>query len=176
MNVDQADPAELALLRAAFEDAGSPLGWVAVRTFEAEHGIVLPEPYRTCVAEISDGCEQGPPTYGLLPLADMPGDWGAGREERTLALPFPLSEGWMWDADDDIDSDDVPDAVFDHGSIVLGTDGCGMYWHLVVSGPQRGHIWWISGEGAAPFGGDTGIVKGEPGFAAWVAHWTRGKD
>lgn len=50
MNVDQADPADLEALRAAFDvdDGGeSALGWEAVHAFEATHGIVLPEPYGT---------------------------------------------------------------------------------------------------------------------------------
>ncbi|MGY0020089.1 SMI1/KNR4 family protein [Streptomyces sp. cg35] len=175
MNVDQADPAELDLLRAALEDGAPPLGWDAVRAFEAEHGIVLPEPYRTCVAEISDGCEQGPPEYGLVPLAGLPGDWGDERDARRPDLPFPLEQEWVWEADDVDPDEDVPDAVFDHGSLVLGTDGCGMNWHLVVTGPQRGRIWWISGEGAAPLGAAFGGFAGDPGFAGWVAHWSSGR-
>ncbi|MCX4846278.1 SMI1/KNR4 family protein [Streptomyces sp. NBC_00893] len=176
MNVDQtADPAELSALREAFASGGAPLGWDAVRAFEAQHGIVLPEPYRTCVAEMSDGCEQGPPDFGLIPLAELPRDWGAGRAERQLALPFPLTEKWIWDTDEDLDPNEgVPSSVFDHGSIVLGTDGCGMYWHLIVTGPQRGHVWWISGEGAYPFSGDGSSGDGS-GFAAWVKHWADGK-
>lgn len=174
MNVDQADPGELAELRSAFEGAAAPLGWDRVRAFETRHGIVLPEPYRSCVAEIADGCEQGPPDYGLVPLAALPGDWGKDRAERILASPFPLTEQWAWDAEE-VPDDEVPDSVFDHGSIVLGTDGCGMYWHLIVSGPQRGHVWWISGEGAAPFGGASEFFDGEPGFAGWVRRWAGGR-
>ncbi|NUR28699.1 MAG: SMI1/KNR4 family protein, partial [Catenulispora sp.] len=64
--------------------------------------------------------------------------------------------------------------VFDHGSVVLGTDGCGMYWHLIVTGEQRGHVWWISGEGAVPFGAEFGHTGGESGFAGWVRHWREG--
>ncbi|MCX4967468.1 SMI1/KNR4 family protein [Streptomyces sp. NBC_00654] len=169
MNVDHGDPAELSMLRGALKSGDLPLGWDAVRAFESQHGIVLPEPYRTCVAETADGCEQGPPDYGLLPLAALPRDWGDARDERRLDLPFPLTKAWMWEADDDADPDEgVPRSVFDHGSIVLGTDGCGMYWHLIVTGPQRGHIWWISGEGAYPFS------RNGSGFAAWVRHWTSG--
>ncbi|WP_259408067.1 hypothetical protein [Streptomyces akebiae] len=47
MDIDHADPAELAALRAAFavDDGGEQaLGWDAVRAFEAEHSVVLPDP------------------------------------------------------------------------------------------------------------------------------------
>lgn len=179
MDADHADPADLAALRAAF-DVDSPLGWEAVRAFEAEHGIVLPEPYRTSVAEICDGSASGPPHYGLLPLTEMPKDWGDDRPERVLAEPFPLSAPWVWEGDEDDPRrpEEIEEAlgrVFDHGSIVLGTDGCGMYWHLIVTGPHRGHIWNISGEGAAPFGAEFGFTTGSPGFAGWVKHWAAHK-
>jgi hypothetical protein len=91
---------DLAELRAAFmvDDAGaSALGWPGVHAFEAEHGIVLPEPYRTFVAEITDGSSSGPPDYGLLGVAEMPDDWGENRPARELAVPFPLTEAWLWE-------------------------------------------------------------------------------
>lgn len=174
MNNDQADPAELAALREAFgvdDGGGSALGWAAVRAFEAEHGVVLPEPYRTCVAEVTDGSFQGPPDQGLLGLAES-------AESQEIGRPFPLTQAWLWEEDDGpyADPGTVMDQVFNHGSLVLGTDGCGMYWHLIVSGPQRGHIWLITGEGAAPFGARSGHTGAEPGFAGWVRHWAAGKE
>ncbi|MFD0883691.1 SMI1/KNR4 family protein [Streptosporangium algeriense] len=179
MDTDHADPADLAVLRAAFDvEAGEPpLGWDAVRAFEAEHGVVLPEPYRTFVAEVCDGSRSGPPDFGLVPLADLPADWGKGRPRRILALPFPLTEVWAWEDDPrpEEEIDPVLERVFDHGSIVLGADGCGMYWHLVVSGPHRGHVWQITGEGAAPFGAEFGFTTGSSGFAGWVRHWATGR-
>ncbi|QNE79042.1 SMI1/KNR4 family protein [Streptomyces finlayi] len=183
MNTEHASPAGLAILRAAFDvdDHGaSALGLPAVRAYEAEHGVVLPEPYRTFVAEMTDGSYAGPPDFGLLALAELPGDWGDGRPARRLDLPFPLTEAWLWeDEDDDPRSEEEVDAlldrVFDHGSIVLGTDGCGMNWHLVVTGPHRGHVWNISGEGATPFGAEFGFTTGSAGFAGWVEHWAANK-
>jgi hypothetical protein len=172
---------DLDALRAAFEpDSCEPLGWAAVRAFEAEHGIVLPEPYRTFVAEICDGCTSGPPEYGLIALADMSRDWGNGRPQRVLEQPFPLTEMWLWGGETDdprpqAEIDAVLDQVYDHGSIVLGTDGCGMYWHLIVTGPHRGHVWLISGEGAVPFGAESGFTTGAPGFVGWVEHWAAHK-
>jgi hypothetical protein len=180
VETEHPDPEGLAAIRAAFDvdDGGeSALGWEAVRAFEAEHDIVLPEPYRTFVAEISDGSYQGPPDYGMVGLAELPNDWGADRPERDLSRPFPLTSAWAWEDDPRPDEELGPilEPVYNDGSIVLGTDGCGMYWHLVVTGPHRGHVWWISGEGAIPFGAEFGWTTGEPGFAGWVKHWAANK-
>ena len=154
-----------------------PLGWDRVRGFEADHGIMLPEPYRTFVAEVCDGSSAGPPRHGLVPAAELPRDWGRYRAPRDLAKPFPLTAEWIWEDDPRPDHEVEPliDPVTAHGSVVLGTEGCGMYWHLIVSGPHRGQIWMISGEGAAPFGAEFGCTTGESGFAGWVSHWAAGK-
>ncbi|MGW6856590.1 SMI1/KNR4 family protein [Streptomyces xanthophaeus] len=173
MDTEHARPDDLAALRTLFGAGTPPLGWDAVRAFEAEHAIVLPEPYRTLVAEVCDGFPAGPPHYGLEPVAALPVDWGHGRPVRVLAEPFPLTEAWTWEDDEDGPAGEgarefearlAP--VFDHGSVVLGTDGCGMNWHLVVTGAERGRVWLVTGEGALPFGG----------FAAWAGHWAAGRD
>ncbi|MFF4253209.1 SMI1/KNR4 family protein [Streptomyces sp. NPDC001663] len=174
MNSDQASPEDLAALRAALgvDDGGeSALGWEAVRAFEAEHGVVLPEPYRTFVAEVSDGSFQGPPEYGLVGLAESAKGQDPGK-------PFPLTELWVWEEDDGgyEDPDAVIEQVVHHGSLNLGTDGCGMDWHLVVTGPQRGHLWLVTGEGALPHGAEFGSTAAEAGFAGWVKHWSEGND
>jgi hypothetical protein len=186
MNTETCDPVELVTLREIFAshpEAAPPAGWEAVRSFEAEHGILLPEPYRTFVAEICDGLRAGPPYYGLLPLAHLPSDWGSNRPERRLAEPFPLTAAWLWEDEGDEETlseeefEARLDPVFDHGSLLLGTDGCGMYWHLIVTGPQRGHIWQIAGEGAIPFGPHSpeALMPGKPGFTGWVTHWAEGR-
>ncbi|MEU0205106.1 SMI1/KNR4 family protein [Streptomyces canus] len=189
MNPETCDPAESATLREIFAsrpEAIPPAGWEEVRSFEAEHGIVLPEPYRTFVAEICDGLRAGPPHYGLLPFAQTPSDWGSDRPERLLAEPFPLTAAWLWEEEEEEDDEGAlseqefearVDSVFDHGSLLLGTDGCGMYWHLIVTGPQRGHVWLIDENGAMPFGTrpDTSLMPGAPGFAGWATHWSQGR-
>ncbi|MFJ8441538.1 SMI1/KNR4 family protein [Kitasatospora griseola] len=180
MQTEHPDAVELAALREAFASTDdTALGWAGVHAFEAQHGVVLPEPYRTFVAEIADGWAEGPPAYGLVPLAGLPGDWGDGRPERVLGRPFPLTGRCSWEGDEDTPEEELDEAiepVFNDGSIVLGTDGCGMYWHLVVTGRHRGHIWLVTGEGAFPFGDTFGGTTAAPGFAGWVAHWTANKD
>ena len=177
MDTEHINTADLALLRAAFPEA-EPLGWERVRAFEAERGVVLPEPYRTFTAEIcGGGYASGPPEYGLVALGALPDDWGRGRPERNLAKPFPLAETWIWEGDPEADEkpEELYDAITDHGSIVLGTEGCGMYWHLILNGGQRGRIWLISGEGAAAYGAESGWAGAEPGFAGWVRQWVEGR-
>jgi hypothetical protein len=48
---------------------------------------------------------------------------------------------------------------------------------LVVTGPQRGHVWQITGEGAIPFGAQSpdALMPGIPGFTGWATHWARGR-
>ena len=51
-----------------------------------------------------------------------------------------------------------------------------MYWHLIVTGPHRGHVWQINDAGAQPFGAEFGYTAARSGFAGWVQHWVDGKD
>lgn len=122
---------------------------------------------------------KGPPAYGLLGLAELPGDWGGEAAERDLGKPFPLTEAWLWEEDegeDDAERDAAVDRVLLHGSVVLGTDGCAMDWHLVVSGPHRGHVWQVTDVGALPFGAEFGHTTATSGFTGWVRHWAAGKE
>jgi hypothetical protein len=170
---------EIVFLRSTFDGRGAaPLGWDAVHAFEAAHGVELPEPYRTFVAEVADGAKAGPPHYGLVGLADLPADWGDDGGDRVLSRPFPLTETWIWESDPRPYEEYEPllAPVYHHGSIVLGTDGCAMYWHLVVTGPHRGHVWFVTGEGAMPFGAEFGTTTAASGFAGWVGHWAAGRD
>ena len=104
MDTESPDLADLAILRGAFED-GTPLGWEAVYAFEAQHGIVLPEPYRTFVAEITGGAAPGPPDHGLVGLGRLPDDWGDNRPVRSLAEPFPLTAARVWEDEDTPDEE-----------------------------------------------------------------------
>jgi hypothetical protein len=178
MDTDRATLDDLAILRSAFEN-GTPLGWEAVHAFEEQQGVVLPEPYRTFVAEITDGATAGPPSYGMIKLGSLPKHWRPKDwPERDLTKPFPLTEAWVWEDDERPYEELGPllEPVYHHGSLVLGTDGCGIYWHLIVTGPHRGHVWQITGEGAQPFGAEFGYTTARSGFGGWVRHWVERKD
>ena len=137
---------------------GPPLGEDVVAIFEAEHGIRLPEPYRTFVATIGDGAD-GPPHYGLLPLGQASDTDSHPVAAGSLREPFPLTDSWVWEGDSSADDAEV-ESVHLSGILPLGTDGDGMDYVLVVTGPARGQVWLITGEGAVPVAAD---------FAKWMA-------
>jgi hypothetical protein len=64
--------------------------------------------------------------------------------------------------------------TYQHGSVLLCTDGPGEYWLLVVTGRQRGRVWWLRDGCAAPY---TSAPPGQPesNFAHWVRDWHVGQ-
>ncbi|MFG2842892.1 SMI1/KNR4 family protein [Kitasatospora sp. NPDC048296] len=163
------DEAVLDALRTAFppEWREPALGGEGVARWEAVNGVVLPEPYRTFVAEISNGCSLGPAEDGgLQPLGWLPDGW-PDLGERRLGESFPLEAAWLWEDDEDVDPDDPRiDAVFLHGSVVLGSDDGQSFWLLVTTGPRRGEVWMVSDVAALPVPGPEAW-----GFAEWVRNW-----
>lgn len=189
--MDDAISGVMGLLREAFpaECRRRPLGWEALGTWESRHGVVLPEPYRTFVAEVANGMNEGPPDGGgLLPLGQKPISWVSweadcwmspepfdGTAERVPGRPFPLEEEWQWEYDyyDHVLHSSLLHRTYQDGSVLLGADGVGEYWTLVVAGPQRGRVWWLRDGCATPY---TGSLSGQPeqGFAGWVKDWHAG--
>lgn len=138
----------------------------ALATFEQAHGITLPAEYRLFLTEVGNGGD-GPPDYGLRPLGATetwwaPGQRAAWQQFQQLRQPFPFAQPWCWEEEDEPDPARLA-AVY-AGSLYLGTDGCGMDWALIVTGPQRGQVWQIS---------EAGIVPCQPArtFFGWFSAW-----
>lgn len=160
------DEAILEGLRSAFpaEKREPALGYPAVEAWEAANGVTLPEPYRSFVAEISNGSGPGPLDGGLKPLGELPACW-SGAEPRRPDAEFPLEAEWIWEDAESVDDDEDAriDAVFSDGSVVLSAQDTQSFWLLVTTGPQRGRVWLVADVGASP------VPDGEPvGFAEWV--------
>ena len=79
--------------------------------------------------------------------------------------PFPFSKTWVWEGGDL--SEEGANEEIHSGSIYLGTDGCGMYWHLIVTGAERGNVWQICGEGLQP-------TDPKRDFLRWYEEWLDG--
>jgi len=139
---------------------GDPLGEARVAAFENEHGVRLPEPYRTFVASVADGAA-GPPAFGLVRVGEAAGPNGHAVGPGSLRESFPLLETWIWEGSEPLDSP-VVERVHRSGILPLGTDGDGMDYVLVVTGQARGQVWMVTGEGALPVAAEFGRwMRGE---------------
>jgi hypothetical protein len=148
---------------------GGPLSEDAVCVFEARHRIALPDAFRSFLLHIGNG-GTGPPAYGLAALGEVSNDM-RGEEARVwtelpyVAEPFPFTKTWVWE--DGEPSDEGIREEVRCGSVYAGNDGCGMYWFVIVTGPERGNVWMICGEGIQPT-----IPKRD--FLQWYEDWLDG--
>ena len=168
----------LAALRRALPEEWreEPLGWPAVLEWEAEHGFVLPEPYRTLIAQVSNGSALGPPEDGgLMPLGWLSPSWPHG-DERDPSAPFPLEQAWFWETDpapSGQDDDELVEATVRNGSVLLGSGGAQDEWILLTAGPLRGRVWLVGEFGACPFFRPGMRAQEGQGmeFLDWLTYW-----
>ena len=149
MDVDARIRDLAALLHRAGKVLRPPIASKDVEAFERAIDARLPEDYRAFVTTVGNGGDIDCPSYGLMAMGEVPDDHHRRREEIVARMkkPFPLVENWVWENEASPD-DDAIDEV-EQGVLHLGTEGCGMYWVLVVRGQARGTVWMLSGEGAA---------------------------
>ena len=152
-------------------ELSKPLTTAQVEEFEDLHGVTLPLEFRRFIIEIGNG-GIGPPEYGLIALGDCAADMRLREREIWTKLPnvtkpFPFTRFWIWE--NGATSTEGSREQVGHGSILIGNDGCGMYWHLIVSGPERGVPWMICGEGIQP-------VCPKRDFLQWYEDWLDGLD
>lgn len=160
----------LAKARERGVSVGRVVSTVAIDQFEQRHGIELPSEYKAFLLHVGNGNE-GPYESCLLyfydPLREVqprtaPVRVNAGR----VRLPFPFSEQWVWDAEPVSPHGMTEDA--ENGNICVAEGGCGMEWRLIVTGPERGNMWFYA---------DVGILPTVPrrNFLAWYEAWLDGK-
>lgn len=138
-----------------------------VARWEARAGVELPRELAAFLREVHGGGVG--PGYGLLveeappPRVAEPFPYGADDAERLLARRKTERFAGLPLTDEDDDGDDWPPGP---GFVPLAHHGCGMFDVIVVTGEQRGRIWfcdmaWIPREGA----------HGTPGFLEWYEAW-----
>lgn len=154
-----------AILPSGFEPCdyalGAPLSEAEVVYFEAEHGIRLPEDYRQFLLRVGNGGAF--PYDGFGRLSAKAHRIGREPAPNHLREPFPLTEAvilWkicsggrsfpQW-AQERLNPtfDRQVQACINHygepqylqGAIEICHYGCGMYFFLVVTGPEAGHVW-----------------------------------
>lgn len=133
-----------------------------VLSFEQKHGISLPQSYREFLLNVGNGGD-GPPCCGLNALDDHE----QTADGAALQQVFPFTSPWIWENGEL--SDEGTREQVGRGSICIGEDGCGAYWHLIVTGPERGNPWLIALEGIQP-------TAPKRGFLQWYEDWLDGND
>jgi hypothetical protein len=127
-----------------------PLTEDRVRRFEAEHQVVLPSEYRDFLMLLGNG--GAGPGYGLEMLGHT---YGVGWGEQPglvgdLAQPFPYAEAWNAEpvdgtrpVEEQYRQQDVywsPQHV--NGALPICHHGCNLRECLIVSGPEKGNMWF----------------------------------
>lgn len=139
-----------------------------LEALEGMYGIVLPEEYRSFLLEAGNGGD-GPPYYGLLDLQAAIVQTGAFGTQHGILFdePFPLTDPWVWEGENLTPERLERQKEVYRGFLVLGDEGCGMYWVLIVSGEERGKVWCFA---------DVGVQPCAPGlsFLDWYEYWLDG--
>jgi hypothetical protein len=162
----------------------------AIASFEQKHQVELSADYRDFLLYCGNG--GAGPYYGLFPLGlfdgrgdDLePWDGFAG----ILSRPFLHREAWnlpddRLDMPEDLPTRDAEHAWHDaldreywapeltNGAFPICHQGCALRNLLVVSGPERGHIWLDS---RADYRGIVPVTDRDGGrlsFDAWYSGW-----
>lgn len=125
-----------------------PLSQEQLSEIEARDGLYLPEDYRAFLLQLGDG--GAGPYYGVPPLQQALA--GANpQEEFPLAYPDPTN---------------LPFDDLKKGSLLICDQGCAYQARLIVLGPARGRVVYISTDGSAnPY-----FVRDET-FLDWYERW-----
>jgi hypothetical protein len=108
--------------------------------FEAKFDVQLPSEYRQFISCVGNG--GAGPLYGLFSFQD---DGTAGSD--LLNQPFPHIEAWnleyspnCWGSEEQYEHEYLS-AAHVQGTMRICHFGCGIYFLLICTGPERGNIW-----------------------------------
>ncbi len=178
-----------------------PLTESQLRQAEEQFQVSLPEDYRSFLLQVGAG--GAGPAYGIASLHCPDGVWRWGKpgedtDPTRLHQPFPaqevIAEAWAeidarrpavedfavpedygrallaWDAEEELLFDQ-----FTVGAICLCHEGCGTFDWLVVSGPERGTVWFddrAADQGLTPLDKHSDRVS----FSEWYLGWLQASE
>jgi hypothetical protein len=160
--------------------------------FAKKYGVTLPEDYRGFLTRVGNG--GAGPGHGLFRLGEMDQNFGLKRFSEdngfigVLRQPFPHTKGWNLPKaelkrpkkfasldDEDRWNKELDQRLWDShlvdGAIPICHHGCAVRTWLVLTGPERGHVWLdgrADGTGLQPHLTSTGRHQS---FGAWYLAW-----
>lgn len=158
-----------------------PLTASQVSDFESRYGVQLPEDYRDFLLTIGNG--GAGPGYGLERLGCA---YGANWSENPglvgdLSRPFPYNEAWNEESmppsspleDHYWQQDEYWGPTHVNGAVPICHHGCNLRQCLIVTGPEKGHVWFddrADWQGLYP---DTAPGLARISFLDWYCRWLK---
>lgn len=164
-----------------------PLAEPALLTWEREHGVELPGEYRAFLRDLGNG--GAGPAYGIFPLGLWDGAGGPlepwADAVGDLRAPFPHGEAWnlpeaRFDVPEGLvgDEEDAWHSALDEeywgaigGAFWICHHGCAIRTLLVVTGPERGNVWWDDRANQAGVAPHTDATGRHLSFGEWYREW-----
>jgi hypothetical protein len=163
-----------------------------VASVETKYAIALPASYRDFLLHVGNG--GAGPNYGIFKLETV--NLALGAEHLwadvpyfvgSLSCPFPHIESWNDCEDRPTDCSDPAyeeltqrfeqnyfDPKIVNGAIPISDAGCNLRYWLVVTGPEKGNIWF---DKRADFGGLIPVSDAlghHMSFESWYMKWLDG--
>ena len=126
-------------------DMGPTISETEIAAFESACNTRLPQAYRLFLLEVGDGWND-PETESISasPIHRL-----AEIEHKDLSLPMTLTDGWVWEDEEDEEqlSDESFERKLGNQGVELMDEGCGMTYELITAGPCAGEVWSFSDVG-----------------------------
>lgn len=146
----------------------SPITLKDIMFYEKKYKIEFPEEYREFLINIGNGGD-GPPFYKINDLVtsiELSQSF-AKENNKFLLEEFPLNNYLVWE-DVELAEEDMCKLERIHsGNLIIGEDGCGIYWMLIITGAERGQMWQLTEVGAQP-------CAPKLSFLDWYEYWLEG--
>lgn len=135
-----------------------PISINEITNFENSNNFSLPEELVLFYTEIGNGC-------GMIDGFYLKGLDELEYDELKVKEDFIFTKYWIWE-------DNENKALFDKvgsGNIELINIGDSQSWNIIITGEERGQMWFFT---------DVGIQPCAPrrSFLSWFEHWLDGND
>lgn len=189
---------ELKILDKKFEIFGAasheyefnePIPIEKLNQFEEKYGIELPKDYKSFLSEIGNG--GAGPFYGIYPLQRDLGRANPENKFEFLKFNFPHKKAWNWsdkifdkfDEFHETEEDEIIDFFDDvyweqyfkdeltYGSIYITEYGCALRFLLVITGAEKGKIWFDQRADRNGLNPITNKNGNKLDFSDWYVNW-----
>lgn len=131
-----------------------------IREFERKYGVVLPQELMDLYCGICNGCTM----IDGFPLKSIE-EWEV--ELDDIKKPFPFEQDWIWEDEENEDEAKLSQTL--QGNIELIDVGDAQSWNVIVTGKQRGQMWFFTDVGIQPCNPPMNVLE-------WFAFWLDGKE